>query len=134
MNLESGWDEALKDMTSAEPRPAPPQAGKKVQAKAFDTIEAVEPEPGAQPRNLEIILDIPMEITAELGKTRIMVQDFLRLGMGSIIELQKAAGEPVEILVNGTLVARGEVVVVNEKFGVRLTDIISQAERIKKLV
>lgn len=128
-----GWDDALKEMAGGEPAGAAPESSRSVQAKSFDTIEATEQAPGTQPRNLEIILDIPLEVTAELGKARIMVQEFLRLGLGSIVELQKLAGEPVEVMVNGTLVARGEVVVVNEKFGVRLTDIISQAERIKKL-
>ena len=133
--MEAGWDQMIQDVSGSEPKPAgaPPTSDRQVQAKTFATIEASGGGLG-EPRNLEIILDIPLEVTAELGKARVMVQDFLRLGLGSIVELQKLAGEPVEVMVNGTLVARGEVVVVNEKFGVRLTDIISQAERVKKLV
>jgi flagellar motor switch protein FliN/FliY len=83
--------------------------------------------------NLSLLLDIPLEITAELGRTRMIIQDLLQLGQGSVIELNKLAGEPLEILVNKKLIARGEVVVVNEKFGIRLTDIISPMERIKQL-
>lgn len=83
--------------------------------------------------NLELLLDIPLEITAELGRTRMIINDLLQFGQGSVIELNKLAGEPVDILVNQKLIARGEVVVVNEKFGIRLTDIISPIERIKQL-
>lgn len=83
--------------------------------------------------NLDFILDIPLEVTVELGRTRMIINDLLKLGQGSVIELTKLAGEPMEILVNQKLVARGEVVVVNEKFGVRLTDIISPMERVEQL-
>jgi flagellar motor switch protein FliN/FliY len=82
---------------------------------------------------MEILLDILLEISAELGRTRMIISDLLQLGQGSVIELNKLAGEPLEILVNSKLIARGEVVVVNEKFGIRLTDIISLLERIKQL-
>ncbi len=83
--------------------------------------------------NLDFILDIPLEVSVELGRTRILISELLQLGQGSVVELSKLAGEPLEILVNQKLVARGEVVVVNEKFGVRLTDIISPVERVKQL-
>jgi flagellar motor switch protein FliN/FliY len=83
--------------------------------------------------NLDFVLDIPLEVSVELGRTKMVISDLLQLGQGSVIELSKLAGEPLEILVNQKLVARGEVVVVNEKFGVRLTDIISPAERVKQL-
>jgi flagellar motor switch protein FliN/FliY len=84
-------------------------------------------------KDLDFLLDIPLEISVELGRTRILVNDLLQLGQGSVIELSKLAGEPLEILINQKLVARGEAVVVNEKFGVRITDIISQTERVKQL-
>lgn len=84
-------------------------------------------------RNLDLILDIPLRVTVELGRTKMVVSDLLNLGQGSVIELSKLAGEPMEILVNDKLVARGEAVVVNEKFGVRLTDIISPTERVEQL-
>jgi flagellar motor switch protein FliN len=84
-------------------------------------------------RDLDFILDIPLEVSVELGRTKMLINDLLQLGQGSVIELNKLAGEPLEILVNRKLVARGEVVVVNEKFGVRLTDVISPMERIRQL-
>jgi flagellar motor switch protein FliN/FliY len=84
-------------------------------------------------RNLDLILDIPLKVTVELGRTKMLVSELLNLGQGSVIELSKLAGEPMEVLVNDKLVARGEAVVVNEKFGVRLTDIISPAERVEQL-
>jgi len=84
-------------------------------------------------RDLEFILDIPLELSVELGRTRMLVNDLLQLGQGSIVELNKLAGEPLEIYINCKLIARGEVVVVNEKFGVRLTDIITPMDRVKSL-
>ena len=84
-------------------------------------------------QNLDFILDIPLKVTVELGRTEVQIKDLLQLGQGSVLELDKLAGEPLEILVNGKLVAKGEVVVVNEKFGIRLTDIISPIERIETL-
>lgn len=85
------------------------------------------------PQDINFLLDIPLEVTVELGRTRMLIKDLLQLGQGSVVELDKIAGEPMEILVNSKLVARGEVVVVNEKFGIRLTDIISPTERIRQL-
>jgi flagellar motor switch protein FliN len=107
--------------------------------KIEEGAEAVTPlaaapigEPGLD-RNLDLILDIPLKVTVELGRTKMVVNELLNLGQGSVIELSKLAGEPLEVLVNNKLVARGEAVVVNEKFGVRLTDIISQTERVEQL-
>lgn len=87
----------------------------------------------AKDRNLQMILDIPLRVTVELGRTKMPVSDLLNLTQGSVIELNKLAGEPMEVLVNDKLIARGEAVVVNEKFGVRLTDIISPSERVEQL-
>ncbi len=84
-------------------------------------------------RELEFILDIPLNVSAELGRSKLLINEILQLGQGSVIELDKLAGEPLEILVNGKLIARGEAVVINDKFGVRLTDIISPLERVKQL-
>ena len=84
-------------------------------------------------KNLNLILDIPLKVTVELGRTKMAVSELLNLTQGSVLELSKLAGEPMEVLVNGKLIARGEAVVVNEKFGVRLTDIISPSERIEQL-
>lgn len=83
--------------------------------------------------NLDVILDIPVSVSMEIGRTRMPIRNLLQLNQGSVVELDRLAGEPMDVLVNGTLIAHGEVVVVNEKFGVRLTDIISQAERVKRL-
>ena len=88
---------------------------------------------GQEVPNLDFIFDIPLEVSVELGRTKMVIKDLLQLGQGSVIELNKLAGETLEILVNQKLVARGEVVVVNEKFGIRLTDIISPADRVKQL-
>ncbi|MBI5521269.1 MAG: flagellar motor switch protein FliN [Desulfarculus sp.] len=88
---------------------------------------------GKGAHSIDFILDIPLEVTVELGRTSMLINDLLQLGQGSVIELNKLAGEPLEILVNRKLIARGEVVVVNEKFGVRLTDIVSPIERVKSL-
>jgi flagellar motor switch protein FliN/FliY len=88
---------------------------------------------GKEISNLDFILDIPLEVTVELGRAKILISDLLQLGQGSVIELTKMANEPLEIYVNQKLIARGEVVVANEKFGIRMTDIISPAERVKQL-
>ncbi len=84
-------------------------------------------------KKLDSILDIPVTITMEVGHAKISIRNLLQLNQGSVIELERLAGEPLDVLVNGTLIAHGEVVVVNDKFGIRLTDVISQVERIKKL-
>lgn len=94
--------------------------------------KAQRQNPGTK-RDLDFILDIPLEVSAELGRTRLLINELLQLGQGSVVELNKLAGEPMEIYVNGKLVARGEAVVINEKFGIRLTDIISPIERVKQL-
>jgi flagellar motor switch protein FliN len=87
----------------------------------------------AQSRRIELLLDVPLELSVELGRTRMSIQELLSLGPGSVVELDKVAGEPLDILVNDRLVARGEAVVVNDKFGIRITDIVSPAERIARL-
>lgn len=101
-----------------------------------EEIPPVQPTTGSDPeqvQNLDLILDIPLTVTVELGRSRMLINDLLQLGQGSVIELTKLVGEPLEVLVNHKLVARGEVVVVNEKFGVRLTDIVSPMERVQSL-
>ena len=87
---------------------------------------------GGQDVNLEVILDVPVTLSMEVGRTRIPIRNLLQLNQGSVVELDRAAGEPLDVFVNGTLVAHGEVVVVNEKFGIRITDVVSPAERIRK--
>ncbi len=98
---------------------------------SFEELQSETNEEKA--RDINFLLDIPLEVTVELGRTRMLIQQLLQLGQGSVVELDKLAGEPMEILVNHKLIARGEVVVVNEKFGIRLTDIISPMERVTQL-
>jgi flagellar motor switch protein FliN/FliY len=104
-----------------------------LKAEKSEKAEKTEKTEPSAMKDIEFLLDIPLELTVQLGKTRMLIKDLLQLGQGSVVELEKLAGEPMEILVNNKLVARGEVVVVNEKFGVRLTDILSPTERIKQL-
>ena len=91
------------------------------------------PPPEGQARRLDMLLDVPLDVSVELGRCRMSIQDLLGLSPGSVVELDKAAGEPLDILINDRLVARGEAVVVNDKFGVRITDIVSPQERIARL-
>ncbi len=109
-------------------------------AAEFDNLREGEPQPSgeraAEPNqevNVEFILDVPVTLSMEVGRTRVPIRNLLQLNQGSVVELDREAGEPLDVFVNGTLIAHGEVVVVNEKFGIRLTDVISPAERIRKL-
>ena len=112
--------------------PSPPSTGAvEVKAPAFGQL-APGPETGER-SNLDMLYDIPLEITVELGRTRRNVRDVLSLGAGSVLELEKVAGEPVDVMVNGKLLAKGEVVVIDENFGVRITEIVTQAERVRRL-
>ena len=100
---------------------------------AFDPLTAdAEIGQGAD-LNLDVILDVPVSLSLEVGRTRIPIRNLLQLNQGSVVELERGAGEPLDVYVNGTLIAQGEVVVVNDRFGVRLTDVVSPAERIKRL-
>ena len=94
---------------------------------------AVEETPAARDVNIDVILDVPVTLSMEIGRTQINIRNLLQLNQGSVVELDRFAGEPLDVLVNGTLVAHGEVVVINEKFGIRLTDVISVSERVKRL-
>ena len=121
--------EDIKPAKNETAQPTPKKPVKKLEFASFDESDKTT-EP---PKNLDFILDIPLTISVELGRTKMVINDMLQLGQGSVIELAKLAGEPLDIYVNGKLMARGEVVLVNDKFGVRLTDIISPVERVKKL-
>jgi flagellar motor switch protein FliN/FliY len=101
------------------------------QPASFPPVQ--QTETGGAPKNIDFILDIPMSVTVYVGSTKMAIRDLLQLAQGSVIELDKLAGEPMEVMVNNKLVARGEVVVVNEKFGIRLTDVVSAAERVQQL-
>jgi len=117
-----------RDSTMAErPGESAAAAPAELEALADEGVgEAASPD-------LEAILDIPVTLSIEIGRTRISIRNLLQLNQGSVVELDRLAGEPLDVLVNGTLIAHGEVVVVNEKFGIRLTDVISAQERVKKL-
>ncbi len=106
---------------------------KEVEAAHFDEFSSNKGKYVEGSENLDMILDIPVNISMEIGRTKISIRNLLQLNQGSVVELDRLAGEPMDVLVNGTLIAHGEVVVVNEKFGIRLTDVISAQERIKKL-
>lgn len=119
----SMWDEAMDEQTEAEAEPV-----------ELDELQEEEtPISGEEQRKLDAILDIPVTISMEVGRSHISIRNLLQLNQGSVVELDRVAGEALDVLVNGTLIAHGEVVVVNDKFGIRLTDVISQVERIKKL-
>lgn len=98
-----------------------------------ELVDETEPLTKDDIRKLDVILDVPVTLSLEVGRTKISIRNLLQLNQGSVVELDRLAGEPLDVLVNGTLIAHGEVVVVNEKFGIRLTDVISAQERIRKL-
>ncbi|MBD3182021.1 flagellar motor switch protein FliN [Candidatus Poribacteria bacterium] len=111
------------------------QQGVKPEKKPIqnDGFENMTSEPDREKSNIDILMDVPLDVSVELGRTRIAIKDMLKLGPGSVVELDKLIGEPVDLLVNGRLIARGEVVVFDENFGIRITDIINPADRIKSL-
>jgi flagellar motor switch protein FliN len=102
------------------------------QAAAFQSA-APEPEPVASGANLDVVLDIPVTLSMEVGRRRMAIRDLLKLSQGSVLELDRDVGAPMDVMVNGTLIAQGEVVVVNDRFGIRLTDVVSMRERVKRL-
>ncbi len=134
-NLAKMADDLAASMAGAgAPPTTPPGAGAPgIPAGAGGPGDAIPGMSEKESRNLDLILDIPLRVTVELGRARMIVSELLNLSQGSVVELSKLAGEPLEVLVNDKLVARGEAVVVNEKFGVRLTDIISPTERVNQL-
>ena len=125
----SGQDDIDALMNQSEPTPPPKPAAS---AMPLDELK-VTPKTAPGAPDMDVILDIPVRISMEVGNTQITIRNLLQLNQGSVIELDRLAGEPLDVLVNGTLIAHGEVVVVNEKFGIRMTDVISPSERIKKL-
>lgn len=151
-NMDPAWAEAMAEQAGAEPdsgdasaeqpgtgneagaqaeTPAPDGERGDYASAEFDQLED-DSDVGAD-MNLDVILDVPVTVSMEIGRTRIPIRNLLQLNQGSVVELDRLAGEPMDVLVNGTLIAHGEVVVVNEKFGIRLTDVISPSERVKKL-
>ena len=123
-DMADDWAAAMAEQADADEAAANPIS--------FEELQSEHNKITTNPE-LEVILDIPVTISMEVGRTSITIRNLLQLNQGSVIELDRLAGEPQDVLVNGTLIAHGEVVVVNEKFGIRMTDVISPAERIKKL-
>ena len=126
---EDDWASAMNEQAVVEAAPPAPEAQP---AQIFEQLSGATPKPLPQ-GDFDLILDIPVNLTVELGRTKISIRNLLQLAHGSVVELDGLAGEPMDVLVNGTLIAQGEVVVVNDKFGIRLTDIITPQERMRKL-
>lgn len=139
--MAAEWAAALEESKAApDPAPAAPGnsivdagAGNQTVAPAAFTNFSDNVTPGAAGNDINMILDIPVQLTVELGRTRIPIKHILQLAQGSVVELEALAGEPMDVLVNGFLIAQGEVVVVNDKFGIRLTDIVTPSERMRRL-
>jgi flagellar motor switch protein FliN len=127
----AGWEEALQEQETVE------AVGEDFASAEFQELSQQTGDSGGGEQeeeiNLDVILDVPVTISMEIGRTRINIRNLLQLNQGSVVELDRLAGEPMDVLVNGTLIAHGEVVVVNDKFGIRLTDVISPSERVRKL-
>jgi len=121
--MADDWAAALAEQPVDGAQPAPLE----------ELVDDCAPISDDERRKLDTIMDIPVTISMEVGRTQISIRNLLQLNQGSVVELDRIAGEPLDVMVNGTLIAHGEVVVVNDKFGIRLTDVISQTERIKKL-
>ncbi len=125
---EADWGDAMAEQAASDNA----IAATKAEAQVFTELSGKNIETGTE-NDIDFILDIPVQLTVELGRTKIAIKNLLQLAQGSVVELDGLAGEPMDVLVNGCLIAQGEVVVVNDKFGIRLTDIITPAERIRKI-
>ena len=127
------WAAAMAEQAADEPAAGDDSGSVVTPANLFQELTPGVNGSGVPPQNLDMILDIPVSMTVELGRTKIAIRNLLQLAQGSVVELDGMAGEPMDVLVNGCLIAQGEVVVVNDKFGIRLTDIITPAERLRRL-
>ncbi|MDM0002146.1 flagellar motor switch protein FliN [Variovorax sp. J22P240] len=130
------WASALAEQTAASPSPAPAPAPEPAPATAqvFQQIqETASSAANVSPVDIARVMDVPVQLTAEIGRTRITIKNLLQLSQGSVVELDGLAGQPLDVLINGYLIAQGEVVVVNDKYGIRLTDIVTPSERMQKL-
>mgnify|MGYP006435953477 CR=1 FL=1 len=134
MSQENGNGQENPEENSQESTSSEQQADRKEEIEKAEFAQIQDDVgPAGEDVNLEVILEVPVSLSMEVGRTSISIRNLLQLNQGSVVELDRMAGEPLDVLVNGTLVAHGEVVVVNEKFGIRLTDVISASERIRKL-
>ncbi|OAI01007.1 flagellar motor switch protein FliN [Methylomonas methanica] len=130
-DAEADWGDALKEQANAAK--SAQQGFAAAEFPEFSEQKSKNNGPSSDEVKLDVILDVPVTVSLEIGRTKINIRNLLQLNQGSVVELDRFAGEPMDVLVNGTLVAHGEVVVVNDKFGIRLTDIISPSERVRKL-
>ncbi|MEI8574655.1 flagellar motor switch protein FliN [Methylomonas sp. EFPC1] len=130
-DAEADWGDALKEQANAAK--SSQQGFAAAEFPEFSEQKSRNNGPSSDEVKLDVILDVPVTVSLEIGRTKINIRNLLQLNQGSVVELDRFAGEPMDVLVNGTLVAHGEVVVVNDKFGIRLTDIISPSERVRKL-
>ena len=145
-DMAADWDAALAEQDNEDGAPADDVAADSGRSSRSRSEKQAEPARARldslkdeasgdtdENRNLDVIMDIPVTMSMEIGRTRISIRNLLQLNQGSVVELDRLAGEPLDVMVNGTLIAHGEVVVVNDRFGIRLTDVVSPAERVKKL-
>ena len=130
--VDSVWGEAMAEQSAADAATSNDGVDESYEKAQFGQLSN-EGKANVDEVNLDVILDIPVTLSVEIGRTRQTIRNLLQLNQGSVVELDRLAGEPMDVLVNGTMIAHGEIVVVNEKFGIRLTDVISAAERVKKL-
>ncbi len=128
---EDEWAAALNEQAEAEQ--SQPAQFDELETPKFDQIAPGAPRANSEEIDMDVVLDIPVIMSLEIGRTSINIRNLLQLAEGSVVELDRLAGEPMDVLVNGTLIAHGEVVVVNDKFGIRLTDVLSPSDRIKRL-
>jgi len=127
------WAEALLEQRAAENAGADIESGGVLSGEGSVPFSALGAGPDAQGGDLNMVLDIPVQLSVELGRTKVPIKHILQLGQGSVVELDALAGEPMDVLVNGYLIAQGEIVVVNDKFGIRLTDVVTPSERLRRL-
>ena len=127
------WAEALVDQKAAESKERGPVAGGVLSGESPRPFSSPGAAPESPARDINMVLDIPVQLSVELGRTKVSIKHILQLGQGSVVELDALAGEPMDVLVNGYLIAQGEVVVVNDKFGIRLTDVVTPSERLRRI-
>jgi len=132
-SMDDPWGAAIAEQAQAEAEALQAQQAQQAASAAVFKDFSGTPSKNETHNDIDFILDIPVQLTVELGRTKIAIKNLLQLAQGSVVELDGMAGEPMDVLVNGCLIAQGEVVVVNDKFGIRLTDIITPSERIRKL-
>lgn len=125
------WAEALLEQKATEPNGAEPQPGSVLSGDAPKSFSSMTGD--GSTNDINMVLDIPVQLSVELGRTKVPIKHILQLGQGSVVELDALAGEPMDVLVNGYLIAQGEVVVVNDKFGIRLTDVVTPSERLRRV-